>query len=168
MRFLVEAFQLGHFFAEMDRNILRISAKDIYSRFNWATSSQKWIDPSGRCTIKFSSLFQLGHFFAEMDRLLGGQTIDAGNFGFNWATSSQKWIEINYKRRLLKITACFNWATSSQKWIDPEGSPKGIPPNAFQLGHFFAEMDRPLDHKQTINITMFQLGHFFAEMDRYG
>ena len=38
---------------------------------------------------------------------------------------------------------------------------------AFQLGHFFAEMDRFVSlWDGTVCIAEFQLGHFFAEMDR--
>ena len=37
------AFQLGHFFAEMDRSVTARSLAHRYPCFNWATSSQKWI-----------------------------------------------------------------------------------------------------------------------------
>ena len=36
-------FQLGHFFAEMDREENGRFRKSIIRSFNWATSSQKWI-----------------------------------------------------------------------------------------------------------------------------
>ena len=46
--------------------------------------------------------------------------------------------------------------------------PMDLGPISFQLGHFFAEMDRYQDLGKNIETTlMFQLGHFFAEMDRY-
>ena len=58
----------------------------------------------------------MGHFFAEMDsRKLGG-ILNGRSEGFNWATSSQKWI--------------------AHKGSDQA---RGA---VFQLGHFFAEMDR--------------------------
>ena len=37
---------------------------------------------------------------------------------------------------------------------------------AFQLGHFFAEMEREISVHQDIGVDAFQLGHFFAEMER--
>jgi len=40
----LEPFQLGHFFAEMDSSQRRNRNKDRSMGFNWATSSQKWID----------------------------------------------------------------------------------------------------------------------------
>ena len=52
-------FQLGHFFAEMDRlsgegdNIDNIS-------FNWATSSQKWIEDSNEQSICNSYRVSIG------------------------------------------------------------------------------------------------------------
>ena len=60
-------FQLGHFFSEMDRHSLLPSGGRSWC-FNWATSSQKWIDDG--C-------------------LVGITVIDRR---FNWATSFQKWI----------------------------------------------------------------------------
>jgi len=36
-------FQLGHFFAEMDRNVRTVNTNGTIQGFNWATSSQKWI-----------------------------------------------------------------------------------------------------------------------------
>ncbi len=87
-------FQLGHFFAEMDRLSKKKKA-------------------SGK------PQFQLGHFFAEMDRLAQGRVGP-------------------------RQDSCFNWATSSQKWIEKMVQDKNNYPGeyAFQLGHFFAEMDR--------------------------
>ena len=59
-------------------------------------------------------------------------------------------------------------ATSSQKWIG-NGAFDGVRLKpGFQLGHFFAEMDRILKGKLIAEIiNLFQLGHFFAEMDRW-
>ncbi len=41
---IMPSFQLGHFFAEMDRNAMLKMPSDDAKSFNWATSSQKWID----------------------------------------------------------------------------------------------------------------------------
>ena len=41
-------------------------------RFNWATSSQKWIVNVDGVEVKVDARFQLGHFFAEMDRRYNG------------------------------------------------------------------------------------------------
>ena len=112
-----ELFQLGHFFAEMDSYVATITDIVPMKGFNWATSSQKWIDPVILIERNPERAFQLGHFFAEMDR--HSKNCQAGRAWrrFNWATSSQKWIDV-VKATLLALIS------------------------GFQLGHFFAEMDR--------------------------
>ena len=62
------SFQLGHFFAEMDRRWAKASREQDPRCFNWATSSQKWIGLKMENIENVNEAFQLGHFFAEMDR----------------------------------------------------------------------------------------------------
>ena len=77
----------------MDRTSGRGLSLSRISRFNWATSSQKWIGEN--VVMRTWS-----------------------NTGFNWATSSQKWIGKLSLADKAKLFQGFNWATSSQKWID--------------------------------------------------
>ena len=37
--------------------------------FNWATSSQKWIEADCVDYAESKKMFQLGHFFSEMDSI---------------------------------------------------------------------------------------------------
>jgi len=63
------------------------------------------------------------------------------------------------------VIASFNWATSLQKWKEIEQDEGSLGESLFQLGHFFAEMERETCLRALFPDAMFQLGHFFAEME---
>lgn len=64
---LLERFQLGHAFSDMDSEIERLRADLEQSGFNWATSSQTWIVNDTTWIDGDDWELQLSHVLSDMD-----------------------------------------------------------------------------------------------------